>query len=186
MFWITWRTSSESRVFTFHLQHTRLGGLSSNASRSLIDILRRSTFERQEGDSAITGRAGSDDGRARPFEPKRASEGILPSLHVAAVLDVKGDVYPCFMSMSRLDTRLGNLVDDAWPTKQCDTVYSRYSTQMKNGQFADRHSTWFDSLIAGCAAADFLANERFGFDADGDVHEATVAGTILGLAETQA
>ena len=60
-------------------------------------------------------------------------------------------------------------------------------TQMKNGQFADRHSTWFDSLIANCAAADKLKNERFGFEsiADGDVHEATVA-TNLGSRRDQA
>ena len=53
-------------------------------------------------------------------------KGYCPAYTSQLSLDVKGDVYPCFVSMSRLDTRLGNLVDDAWPTKQCDTVYSRY------------------------------------------------------------
>jgi len=108
-------------------------------------------------------------------------KGYCPAFTSQLSLDVAGDAYPCFMSMSNREQRLGNILNDQWPTPESAQVYQAYRADMSLGPFGNRHEIWYDSLVSACAAADLLSAKKFGTDADYQVHEAVVAGTLLGL-----
>ncbi|MDR6445518.1 sulfatase maturation enzyme AslB (radical SAM superfamily) [Paraburkholderia terricola] len=108
-------------------------------------------------------------------------KGYCPAYTSQLSLDIKGDAYPCFMSMNLEDTRLGNIIDDCWPNERSNRVFQRYRSDMESGPLSKRNNIWFDSLIVGCAAADAQALGRFGVDSDFDVHESIIAGSLIGL-----
>lgn len=122
-------------------------------------------------------------GVATQISKKQRVQGYCPAFTTQLSIDAAGYVYPCFMSMSASETNIGHILHDVWPTEKSLNINSKYITQMSRGRFGARHSIWFDSLVTGCAAADFLANQSYGDDADLSVHEAIVAGTILGIAQ---
>ncbi|MBD55962.1 radical SAM protein [uncultured Pseudoalteromonas sp.] len=113
---------------------------------------------------------------------KRAAvKGYCPAYTSQLSLDVNGNAYPCFMSMSIGNNNLGSLVNSDWPNNQSKNVYGNYIFQMSEGDLSTKHKVWYDSLLAGCAAADLLSNNRFGQDADAEIHESIIVGSILGL-----
>ncbi|WP_276496719.1 radical SAM protein [Pontibacter litorisediminis] len=114
---------------------------------------------------------------------KKGSSGYCPAYTSQLSIDSKGNAYPCFMSMSNKDKMLGNLLGSDWPNNSANKIFYDYKSQMTNGDFGTKGKVWFDSLISGCAAADNLAMGEYGKDADYQIHEAVVAGALLGLVE---
>lgn len=114
---------------------------------------------------------------------RKRSQEYCPAFTSQLSIDASGYVFPCFMSMSASETNLGHLANDIWPTEKSLSLHSAYSEQMKNGALGTRHAIWFDSLITGCAAADYLANKIYGKDSDCLIHEAIIAGTLLGVTQ---
>ncbi len=111
---------------------------------------------------------------------QRKSSIYCPAFFNQLSIATDGTAYPCFMFIGDKRFNLGNILTDAFPTKQGHEVFRTYFEEF--GLSPMGTDKWFAPLFSGCVAGEFIASNSLNVRTMESLYREIIEECLLGVA----